>query len=389
MNTNGAMTVTLELFDDSFEAEAHIEFDNGNTKELSFILNNDLNISSITSPDNDISFSESEVFEPMFRPLSRKITVTGSAPMSEVYIKYSGSIHFDEANKKNWHNEITKDFVSLSWYSVWFPEDLSVDISADKVIVKNGHKWFIVKAEYDEKNDVWIYGNKGFDGYNIAAYAKDKLQTVSSSHMDIYFIDESVKDSAQKCVDTYNEIIQYYNELLFDKKEISKLDVVCAYPYIKTGGAYRRKDLMWCVSPENDEFKRTYLFAHETAHIWCSGADCGSWEDWLNETTADWSALLFALYKNNTALFDNILKPKIKQYDKLPAIKTADGSRSAGVHDKGTVLFYQVYQKYGYDTMAEIVRCFSRLECKNTQNFLDELRKIGLQGAADIIENGI
>lgn len=388
MNANGAMTITLELFDNSFEAEAHIEFDD-NKKELSFILNNDLYISSITSPNCDISFSKTETFEPIFRPLSQKITVTSNSPMSEVYIKYSGSIHFDEANKKNWHNEISKDFVSLNWYSVWFPDYLSVNISADKVIVKNGHKWFVVKAEYDKNNDVWIYGNQGYDGYNIAAYAKDKLQIVSSPHMDIFFIDKSIKDTAQKSVDTYNEIINFYNEILFDKRDISKLDVVCAYPYIQTGGAYRRKDLMWCTAPDNDEFQRTYLFAHETAHIWCSGADCGSWEDWLNETTADWSALLFALYKNNTALFNNILKPKIKQYSELPAIKTADGSRPDGVHEKGTVLFYQIYQKYGYDTMVEIVRCFSRLEQKKTQNFLDGLRKLGLDGAAEIIEKRI
>lgn len=89
------------------------------------------------------------------------------------------------------------------------------------------------------------------------------------------------------------------------------------------------------------------------------------------------------------ALFDNILKPKIELYDQLPAIKTVDSSRPDGVHEKGTVLFYQVYQKYGYETMAEIVRCFSRLQRKDTQNFLDALRKNGLQGAADMIENGI
>lgn len=279
MNPNGTMLITLELFDDWFEAEAHIKFLHSNEKELSFILNNDLNISSITSPNCNVIFSKAETFEPMFRPLSRKIIVTSNSPMSEVFVRYSGSIHFDEANKKNWHNEITKDFVSLNWYSVWFPDNLSVNISADKVILKNGHKWFVVKAEYNEDNDVWIYGKQKSDWYNIVAYSKDKLQTVSSPAMDIFFIDESIKDVAQKCMDTYNRIIQYYNGFLFDKKVISKLDVVCAYPYIKTGGAYKRENLMWCTVPDNDELERTYLFAHEIAHIWCCGADCGSWED--------------------------------------------------------------------------------------------------------------
>ena len=389
MNISGTMMITLELFDDSFEAEAHIEFLHGTENELSFILNNDLNISSITSPNSNVFFAKADSIEPMFRPLSQKIIVTSSSPMSEVYIRYSGSIHFDEANKKNWHNEITEDFVSLNWYSVWFPDNLSINISDAKVILKNGHKWFVVKAEYNEHDDVWIYGKQESDWCNIVAYSKEKLQTVSSPAMDIFFIDESIKDVAEKCADIYNSIIQYYNETLFDKKVISKLDVVCAYPYIKTGGAYKRENLMWCTALSNDELERTYLFAHEIAHIWCCGADCSSWEDWLNETTADWAALLFALYINNMALFDSILKSKIEIYDKLPSIKTADGSRPDGVHEKGTVLLYHVYQKYGYDTMVEIVRCFSHLSQKNTQNFLDELRKINLQGVADIIENGM
>ena len=389
MDINGTMTITLELFDDSFEAEAHIKFLDDPVREVSFILNNDLCIESITSSNRSVSFYKQETVEQMFRPLSQKITAAGSFPMSEIDIRYNGSIHFDEANQKNWHNEITEDFVSLNWYSVWFPDSLSVNTSDDKVIIKNGHKWFVVKGEYHDADDVWIYGNQESDRCNIVAFSKEKLHTVISPAVDIFYIDESIKDTAEKCVDIYNSILQYYNNILFDKKVISKMDIVCAYPYIKTGGAYQRENLVWCTVPDSDEAGRTYLFAHEIAHIWCCGADCGSWEDWLNETTADWSALLFALYRNDRSLFDNILKPKIELYDKLPAIKTSDGSRPDGVHEKGTVLFYQVYQKYGYDTMVEIVRCFSRLKQKNTKELIDGLIKIGLRGAADMIAEGI
>lgn len=59
---------------------------------------NDLNISSITSPNCNISFSKTETAKPMFRPLSRKIIVISDVPMPEVFARYSGSIHFDEAN---------------------------------------------------------------------------------------------------------------------------------------------------------------------------------------------------------------------------------------------------------------------------------------------------
>ena len=111
MDINGTMTITLELFDDSFEAEAHIKFLDDPVREVSFILNNDLCIESITSSNRSVSFYKQETVEQMFRPLSQKITAAGRFPMSEIDIRYNGSIHFDEANQKNWHNEITEDFV--------------------------------------------------------------------------------------------------------------------------------------------------------------------------------------------------------------------------------------------------------------------------------------
>lgn len=133
----------------------------------------------------------------------------------------------------------------------------------------------------------------------------------------------------------------------------------------------------------------TWMFAHETAHIWCSGANVETWEDWLNETTAEWSALLFTLHKKDPELFDEFLKPKLARYEKLPPIKTRDGSRPEGVHDKGTVLFYRIYQKFGYETMKKVVRCFADLEEKNTANFLTKLRECGLTGAAVTIEENL
>lgn len=386
MKEQTSMKITLELFKDSFEANAQLFLGNTDEKEISFILNNELDIVSVYDAENrSIPYTKTGELIPAFRAFSQKILIKNDEPLSEIYINYKGSVRFDEEKRQNWHNAVTEDFVSLNWYSVWFPQDISVEIDCDKVFVKNGHEWTVVKAEYDEISDVWVYGNKGFDPFNIVAYAKDKLRIIENPVMNVFFMDESIEKSAQNCADTYNEIIKYYNNILFERKDIPKLDVVCAYPYITTGGAYRRKDLMWCVSPGNDSHSQAHLFAHETAHIWCCGADCSSWEDWLNETTAEWSALLFALYKKDDALFEKIIKPAVDSAPNLPPIKPADGSRPEGVHEKGTALFYRIYKKSGYETMVKIVKCFSCLKNKNTEEFIDALRGLGLECAADML----
>ncbi len=387
---NTSLTVRLSLLDDSFQVEACFEFVERPVNEMSFLLNDELHILSVTD-ENDIpvSYSKTDTVTPTFRPPCGKIAVKGDNPFSALHVKYSGTVRFDEEKRRNWHNAVTPDFVSLNWYSAWFPEDVSVPLSHDRVIVENGSKWVVVKGEYDEKNDVWLYGDHGFDAFNIVAYSREKLHVVDSSDIKIYFLDESLLSSAEQCVYTYREIVQFYKGELFGQRDLPKLDVVCAFPIIQSGGAYLRKGLMWCVQTGTDALWQTYIFAHETAHIWCCGADCGSWEDWLNETTAEWAALLFALHKKNTALFDKILQPALEKATSLPPIKTADGSRPEGVHEKGTALFYRVYEKYGGEAVTGLVRCFAELSDKNTESFLAELRKRGLNGAADIISADI
>lgn len=390
MPENSALTVVLDLLPHSFEAEARFELGGCGESELSFLLNDDLTVLSVTDGNGGaVSFSKTGTETPTFRPPVQKITVRSEKPLSAFTVSYRGTVRFDEEKRQNWHNTVTPDFVSLNWYSAWFPEEVSVPIKRDRVIVKNGSDWVIVKGEYDEENDVWLYGGRGFDGFNIVAYAKEKLCLIESPSVNIYFSDERLRASVEQCVRTYEEIVRYYNHTLFDEREIGKLDVVCAFPFIRTGGAYRRKDLMWCVSPEADALTQAYLFAHETAHIWCCGADAGSWEDWLNETTAEWSALLFALDQKNPALFEKIIKPALEKAPSLPPIKTEDGSRPEGVHEKGTALFHRIYESCGEAVMIEIVRCFSRLPVKNTENLIAQLKKQGIDGAAEMIAFGI
>lgn len=299
--SQNAMTITVKFQNNEFFASASINCPNNTERELSFVLNNDLTITSIFG--ENIRYQKVGVISPPFRSLSQAIKVTGNEPIQNITIAYCGSVQFDMEKRKNWYNIVTDDFVSLSFYSAWYPQEMSIDISIDKVIIEDGQRWFVVKGIYKNKNSTWEYGNQGFDPYNIVAYNRDFLKKISSEYMNIYFLDDSIALQAEKANEIYNDIINFYNGDLFQKVNISTLDIACACPFITVGGGYRRKDFMWCTSLGNNEAEISWLFAHETAHIWCTGADTRSWEDWLNETTAEWASLLFALKNNDTISF--------------------------------------------------------------------------------------
>jgi len=132
-----------------------------------------------------------------------------------------------------------------------------------------------------------------------------------------------------------------------------------------------------------------HLIAHEIAHNWCRGADVHSWEDWLNETTAEWTALLYQLHIGDMDKFDSVIQDRAKRAKYAPAIKTADGSRPDGVHDAGVILFYEIFKKYGFATIEKMLKLFDSLTDKSTDRFLELVdAKMGAQIAA-ALRNGV
>ncbi|MDE7289631.1 MAG: hypothetical protein K2N71_09060, partial [Oscillospiraceae bacterium] len=138
-----------------------------------------------------------------------------------------------------------------------------------------------------------------------------------------------------------------------------------------------------------DEKEAVTVNSHEMAHTLCMGADVGSWEDWLNETTAEWSMLLYCLDRNKTEIFDAMIAEHTEKFPEFPPIKTADGSHPEGVHTKGTIVFYELYKAFGAETIKSIIRIFVDLDVKTTANLLDKMKALGLNEAAEMLEKNL
>jgi hypothetical protein len=124
-------------------------------------------------------------------------------------------------------------------------------------------------------------------------------------------------------------------------------------------------------------------------HNWFYAANTSSWEDWLNETAAEWSSLLYILSISNYKMFEQQMDWHLKTYINTPAIKTPDLKRPDGVHDRGTVMFYEIYKKYGKDVILDILRILASLDDVTTENFLNKLRNEMGGLIPDIIEKGL
>lgn len=370
------MRINLRFEGEKLFAEAEITLDESIT-ELSFILNKGLEISEISCNEKPVPITVEAEYEPLFCAKVKKYSVKCGG-FDRVKILYGGRI-------SGWHNIITEDIIELNRYGVWLPCEMSQAVSISAELIGCG-EYFLVKGEAD--GSLWRYSAGEWD-MNLILYRKSVLKTVSGKHISIYYADGSLDSAAEFSKNIFEDVLDYYTKELFRSGYDKHTQMACLYPALTSGGAYKRDGLIVCISPGTDEKEAVTVNAHELAHEWCSGADVGSWQDWLNETTAEWSMLLYCLDRGKEDIFNAMIAEHLAKALDLPPVKTADGSRPEGVHTKGTAAFYELLKAFGADTVKSIVRLFVGLNVKTTERLLDEMRTQGLTEAACALEKSL
>ena len=368
------MNIALRFEGEKLLAEAEISLDES-VSEVSFILNSGLEISGISCNEKPVPITVEAEYEPLFCAEVKKYSVKCGYDISSVKICYGGKIN-------GWHNIITDNIIELNRYGVWFPCELSCGVNTS-VEISDCVEYFLVKGEFD--GGLWRYSADEWD-MNIILYRKSVLKTVSGKHISIYYADNSLDGDAEFSRNVFEDVLEYYTKELFNRDYVKHTEMACLYPALTSGGAYKRDGLIVCISPGTDEKEAIGVNAHELAHEWCSGADVGSWEDWLNETTAEWSMLLYCLDRNKTEIFEAMTAEHLAKAPEFPPIKTADGSRPEGVHTKGTAVFYELYKAFGKETIKSVIRIFVDLDVKTTEKLLEKMAALGLNEAADFLD---
>ncbi|MCL1824145.1 MAG: hypothetical protein FWG44_08080 [Oscillospiraceae bacterium] len=386
------MTIDLEFQDPEIVATAVIipEIAEG---EFSFVISNTLTIEEISNSSGSLEWTKERIELP-FRYDLQKVTVETNSG-DAITIKYSGRLqgHFTFLTDK----KKTMDF-----HAAWYPQEFSFPSNIDnEIIVKisNLSDYTVVRGEYDEKNGQWIYSTKGFvdNDCNIIALKNGEHFYFSENGINIYYCDDKETKITASIAACTTDALKYYNEILYPNHERGG-GIITIFSHSAEpgsfGGAYNRAGVFIYdgIGDINDISEDEFLIdgiPHEVAHFWASGADTNSWEDWLNETAAEWSALLYVLHTYGQETFDKIISMYIEYSPNFPPIKTEDGSRPYGVHNKGTVLFYEIYKEHGEDTIARLLNIFVSLDEKTTENFINEVSvKIG-EDIAQIIREGI
>lgn len=350
------------------------------TTNLSFYLNQTLEIIKVTDENENQYFPIFELDSNFGYPFSLvNYTIKPERNAKQILIEYRGTV-----NSRR-HNIIAEDCIALNYNSAWYPRKSrnieAKSLSNISLNIHNFDNYKIIKRI--DNSRIWTSSTKEYDVNVIALrnYVEIEYDLFSFSYLKAY-----ENEMSDKYVDYIGKMLDYYRNL-YEIETIPKFDIV-VLPNTDPNDGYILEQLIVMGGFCKKIPSTIGAIAHEVARIWCKGADVNSWEDWLNETFSEWSALLFVYDKFGRDEFERAINGHRR--DKLEPIKSMNGKKSgSGVHHSGTLLLYELFSLYEKDTIVKLIKIYCKLENKTTKDFLVAIRDNELSHIADYIENAV
>jgi len=293
-------------------------------------------------------------------------------------------------------NVITDDWTEIGLYLPWFPYnqddyglftfDLDVTIHDEYVVRGLGNAertnggWHLEWSQ--PTNDVVVIASRDLKSVRV----EREGQVVQVHHVTL---DDS---TAVRIGEDMVAMLQTY-ERWFGESDQATISLVESKR--ERGGGYARPGLIVlgqlnAVTAPEERANYIRYVAHEAAHGWWNRAPPDSWDDWLNESFAEYSALLMVRDRLGDAEFNARIDQKRQASEGASAIwnlARSDVSTEARARDvnlalysKGPVLLHELVGRIGVDEFLAWCKQLVQLEVDSTEEALGVLAD--LEGAA-------
>jgi hypothetical protein len=299
-------------------------------------------------------------------------------------------------------NVISETWTELGMYLPWFPFNgdygdftFSVDVECDVAYqvrsygehVKHGDMWHFV---WDHPtNDIIIVISK-----NI------KSQTIEAEHCLLNVHHVTLRDSTASMIGKdLSWILACFDSWFLGekRKEVSLIESP-----IQLGGGYSSRGLIVLGGLNDQKYvdhRQAYIryLSHEAAHLWWWAAETSSWEDWLNESFAEYSALLAVKEMFGQDPFEKMLAEKSKAMlgsspiwglerndystkEKMQEIETV-------LYSRGPVLLHRLSTKIGQENFLVLCQEMISQNAKSTVQFLEVIGRLEGENAKHWMES--
>jgi len=179
---------------------------------------------------------------------------------------------------------------------------------------------------------------------------------------------------------------------------VSDGHVDLVFPPRKDGGGFARPGLVLMVYDAGfyNQDKATPLFirylAHEVSHLWWLQAPTTSWQDWLNESFAEFTALMILRKQFGERAFLDKIQAYRQASARTPPIKGIPRNHKLAfkaLYRKGPVILADLEASIGRKAFMAFLRALIEQKTKNTAECLEILEKTVSTSARRQLESAL
>lgn len=273
--------------------------------------------------------------------------------------EYHGTLTFDGFPI----GSISDEFTELGFYAPVFPVTENMSNAYFDLDIKDDGNITFIHADLNEPLfDFALLGSKYY-----------KNQVVKRTPLTVYYTLESDETKANNIL-TMSEMVLNYYERLFGPCNQGELNIVITPR--RVGGGYCRKGLIVLSTDVSETLFSEDIFgylAHELAHMWWLNASINTYEDWLNESFAEFSRLLVCKEKFGAEWYSNKLTKYKETYANTPPIIGLDRNNPKAfdvLYKKGSALLCDTFNGFEYSELQDFFHRVNMLKIGDTVSFL-------------------
>jgi len=354
----------------------------GGLTQLELLLNRALDVRSVSCDAGVKGFrfdrSEKTAFRytPTAAPL--RIELEKAVPAGEetqVRLEYEGPIDPD-----TWKTSVlTRDWVELAMYAAWYPYDpeskgfsYRLDVSAEPdyavagpgTLVRSGGRWTVIHEA--PTWDIVLVAARGLTVRRVDA---------GGLAVDVWHVRSRIGDDR---IDTFaRDVARMMADFRGWYGAIPAGRLTMVFAERTSGGGYYRPGFISLLL--DDDYRGLVKYAaHEVAHFWWGRAPATSWEDWLNESFAEYSSLVLMRSWYGSEPFDRTMAEYEGQSATTPPIWGLDRDDPAAfptLYRRGPVLLHRLEQKIGEGPYRRFAAALVSREVRSTDALLATLQE--------------
>lgn len=322
----------------------------GETTFIQFYLHKQMEITTLTGPAIASYSFDKETPSPIpYFPMGRLLEIQLKQPLKagqsvQFNIEYDGYI----TQWPDWSpNIVAKEWTEIGLYLPWFPYnpqhgDFRFDMA---VTAPPGYTVAGFGPGRQHQHTLFFNCNRPVNDIVVVAskFMKQERLTKTTSNIRV-FHSTITQETARGIAADLANILQLY-ETWYGGHE--NKDITLVESARSRGGGYARPGLIVLANLSDAGYTQkhaTYIryLAHEAAHIWWRNADTSTWEDWMNEGFAEYSALMVLEKVFGSEEYTTRMKLKDREIKGTPPIwgfDRADQSTPASIKTAELLLY--------------------------------------------------